>query len=297
MNNKKLFPYLELFIGLFFISSSGPLGRFIDCPPEISIWSRCFIAGLFMLIVNKLTGITYQIYLRKHWKTFLISSVFIATHWVTYFYSLQYSSVAIGMLTLFTFPVITSFLEPLYFRTKFNLHQIFLGILVIFGLYFLLPEGEYPPSLVIGIGFGLVSALVFSIRNIMVKSLSYHYSGQLIMTIQILISLVILTPFLFTLPTSGIVHFWPYLLILGIITTAVGHTLFARAFSIFSATTTSIFGGLQPVCGILLGALFLSEIPSSRTILGGLIILSTVFIEVYLVLKKSPSLNNIKTTK
>jgi drug/metabolite transporter (DMT)-like permease len=37
--------------------------------------------------------------------------------------------------------------------------------------------------------------------------------------------------------------------------------------------------GIQPIYGILLGVVFLSEIPSNRSILGGILIILTVLIE------------------
>ncbi|NDG46740.1 MAG: EamA family transporter, partial [Flavobacteriia bacterium] len=71
----------------------------------------------------------------------------------------------------------------------------------------------------------------------------------------------------------------PYLLILGVLTTAVGHTLFLNSFKKFSVGTVSIMSGIQPIYGILLGIVFLNEIPSYRSILGGLLIILTVLIE------------------
>ena len=62
------------------------------------------------------------------------------THWVTYFYALQWSNVAIGMLSLFTYPVITALLEPLILKTKFQKHHLILGFIVLIGVYFLAPD-------------------------------------------------------------------------------------------------------------------------------------------------------------
>ena len=42
------------------------------------------------------------------------------THWIIYFISLKLSNVAIGMLSVFTYPVITAFLEPILLGNKFK---------------------------------------------------------------------------------------------------------------------------------------------------------------------------------
>lgn len=292
MHRLRWYPYLELLVGLLCISSSGVLGKYIQMPPEITIFSRCFVAGIFMVIINRITKTKYTFNFQNHGKILIISSICMAFHWVTYFYALQYSTVAIGMLSIFTFPVITSFLEPLYFKQKLQTYQLGLALMVLIGLYLLLPAGNIPTSVWLGIGFGVTSAFVFSIRNILVKSLTYHYPGDLVMTYQILISVFLLSPFLFVYPIEDIKIYWPYLIILGIVTTAIGHTLFARGFKTFSATTASIFGGLQPLFGILLAYLFLNESPNLRTIIGGVIILSTVIIEGFIVIRNSSSLQH-----
>jgi drug/metabolite transporter (DMT)-like permease len=49
----------------------------------------------------------------------------------------------------------------------------------------------------------------------------------------------------------------------------------------------SILSSIQPVYGIILGVLFLNETPSITTLIGGVLILSTVVIEGVLSTKKS----------
>ena len=80
---------------------------------------------------------------------------------------------------------------------------------------------------------------------------------------------------------------WKPLLTLALLTTAIGHTFFLKCFKSFSMTSASILGSIQPVYGIVLGVLLLDEIPSSRTVMGGMIILSSVSIESIRSSKKS----------
>ena len=61
-------------------------------------------------------------------------------HWVTYFYALKLSNVAIGMLSMFTFPVMTALLEPFFTKQKINSIHIALALLVLIGIYFLVPD-------------------------------------------------------------------------------------------------------------------------------------------------------------
>ena len=72
---------------------------------------------------------------------------------------------------------------------------------------------------------------------------------------------------------------FPYLLMLGFITTALGHTLFLSSFSHFSISTASIISSIQPLFGIIMSVILLNEIQNFKNVVGGIIILSTVVIE------------------
>ncbi|MDH5607895.1 MAG: DMT family transporter, partial [Cyclobacteriaceae bacterium] len=80
---------------------------------------------------------------------------------------------------------------------------------------------------------------------------------------------------------------WKPLLLLGVFTTAVGHTLFVGSFRYFSITTVSLLSNLTPVFGILIGIFFLGEIPQSNILMGGALIMGTTLAEGYRSVKKS----------
>ncbi|WP_052049740.1 DMT family transporter [Leptolyngbya sp. KIOST-1] len=65
------------------------------------------------------------------------------------------------------------------------------------------------------------------------------------------------------------------LLVLGVLCTAVAHTLFIESLAVLRAQTASVISGLEPVYGIALAALLLGEVPVPRTLVGGAIILGT----------------------
>ena len=63
------------------------------------------------------------------------------------------------------------------------------------------------------------------------------------------------------------------LLLLGVVFTALAHTLFIRSMRTIKAQQASIIISLEPVYGIVLAALLLSEIPTVRMLIGGGLIL------------------------
>jgi drug/metabolite transporter (DMT)-like permease len=126
---------------------------------------------------------------------------------------------------------------------------------------------------------GMLSSLCYALRNIFMKQKIATVDGSVLMLYQMGVTMVILLPALYYLEPESYIDKLPFILILGVVTTAVGHTLFLNSFKKFSVGTVSIMSGIQPIYGILLGVVFLSEIPSNRSILGGILIILTVLIE------------------
>lgn len=248
-------------------------------PPPVTIWLRCVFAALILGGYCWYKKIDLKIYGKRDFKAILLSSFFMGAHWITYFYALHLSSVAIGMLSLFTYPVITALLEPLFFKTKLNKMHILLGIIALVGIYFLAPEFNLESNLTKGVLSGLLSSVFYALRNIMMKQKVAQYQGSMLMFYQLVIISLVLWPVLFVFEAQPTSADWMALITLALLTTAVGHTLFVMSFKNFSISTASIMSSIQPVYGVLFGLFLLNEIPSENTLIGGFLILTTVVIE------------------
>lgn len=269
---------LEINLAMLFIATSGALGRYVQLPVPVAIGARAVLAFIALFLYCKWKGFSLKIE-KKDALVIFLSGVLMGVHWVAYFYALKLSNVAIGMLSIFTYPVITALLEPILLKTKFQLVHLLLAFLVLAGMYFLSPSLDFENSYTIAIGFGVFSALAYALRNILMKRKVSKYNGSMLMTYQTAIVGVLLFPFLFSVTSNTLLGQWEVLVALAVLTTAIGHTLFLMTFKHFNITTVSILSSVQPVYGILLGAIFLSEIPKGTTILGGILILSSVVIE------------------
>ncbi|MEP2056894.1 MAG: DMT family transporter [Maribacter litoralis] len=269
---------LEINLAMLFIATSGALGRYVQLPVPVAIGARAVLAFIALFLYCKWKGFSLKIE-KKDALVIFLSGVLMGVHWVAYFYALKLSNVAIGMLSIFTYPVITALLEPILLKTKFQLVHLLLAFLVLAGMYFLSPSLDFENSYTIAIGFGVFSAFAYALRNILMKRKVSKYNGSMLMTYQTAIVGVLLFPFLFSVTSNTLLGQWEVLVALAVLTTAIGHTLFLMTFKHFNITTVSILSSVQPVYGILLGAIFLSEIPKGTTILGGILILSSVVIE------------------
>lgn len=281
MKNTHLKHLAELNIAMMFISTSGVLGRFIAMPPPLTIWWRSFLTIFCLGAYIWYKKINLKVNSKRDLTTILISGFFMGAHWITYFYALKLSGVAIGMLAMFTYPIITVFLEPVFFKTKLDLKHVFLGGLVLVGIYFLTPELTIENNVSLGVLSGIVSAVFYSIRNILMKKKTASYHGSMLMFYQMIVITALLIPVFFIFEATPSTNDWLGLAALALFTTAIGHTLFVLSMKHFSIGTISIISSIQPIYGILFGMLFLSEIPASKTIIGGVLILSTVVIESY----------------
>ena len=279
MKNAHLKNISGLLLATLFISTSGVLGRYIAMPTEVIIWFRAALAMVLLYLYCKYKKIDLTVTSTKDYKSFFISGLLMAVHWVTYFYALKLSNVALGVLSLYTFPIIIALLEPLFLKVKFDPIYILLGVMVLTGLFILTPEFNIESTQVKGILFGVFSAFCYAVRVLILKQHVAKYNGTMLMFYQTVIITVLLLPTLFFMDISGLESQFPYLLLLAFLTTAIGHSLMLHSLKFFSASTASIISSLQPIFAIILAFFFLQEIPTMRTFWGGSLILLTVVVE------------------
>ncbi|WP_346882601.1 DMT family transporter [uncultured Algibacter sp.] len=279
MPNKHTNHLFLLTLAALLISTSGALGRFIDMPTPVIIWWRSALGAIFLFIFCKYKKFNIKIQSKQDLKNVFVSALFLGIHWITYFYALKLSNVALGMLSLFTFPVITAILEPLFTKSKLNPIHIVLGIMVLLGIYILAPDFNFESSYVKGILCGVFSAVFYALRNLILKKQTSKYNGTMLMMYQTFFLSVLLIPVMFIQDTSNITTQFPYVILLALGTTAIGHSLFIGSLKYFSVSTASIIGSVQPIFGIIIAYIFLNEIPTLNTFIGGSLIIATVVIE------------------
>ena len=66
------------------------------------------------------------------------------------------------------------------------------------------------------------------------------------------------------------------LVLLGVVFTALAHSLFIRGMVVVKAQLASVIACLEPVYGILIALAVLHEIPSFRELLGGAVIICAI---------------------
>lgn len=216
----------------------------------------------------------------------VVGGLALGGHWVTYFQSMQVSTVAVGILALHTYPVMTALLEPLLFRERFHAIDLGLALVVLVGVGILVPTLSLESSTTRGVLWGVSSALLFSVRNLLSRVLVRRYSGRKVMGYQLLVATVVLLPAAvwFGQPVDG--RNALKLILLGVLFTALPHTLFTNSLRGLKAKTVAVIATMLPVYGTCTAALFLGEIPGKRILVGGCIIVGAVLFESWRVLQR-----------
>lgn len=242
---------------------------------------RSIFAALVIFVVFFWQNKSLRLSQSKDYGIVLVLGVLLALHWVTYFHAMQVSTIAVGVIALYTFPVITVFLEPLFHGEQPHIKDIISALTVLFGIYLLVPEFSLTNETTQGILWGVLSALFFSLRNIIQGRFFKGYTARHSLFYQTGVTFIVLLPFSFNvIPVVTNVQ-WGQLLILGLFFTALPHTLFAFSLLNLKAKTVSLVACIQVVYATVFAALLLGEWPELTTFVGGTIVVTTAMYESY----------------
>ncbi|MCK4833862.1 MAG: DMT family transporter, partial [Gammaproteobacteria bacterium] len=239
-------------------------------------------SAVAFLVIAIYVAYKKQSFLLDNPKDYLMAGllgVLLATHWVSYFYAMQVSTVAIGVIALYTFPVITVFLEPLFHGEKPHGADVIGSIAVLFGIYLIVPDFSFDNSTALGVVAGVFSAFMLSLRNIMQRRFFSRYSASQALLYQSLVVVLVLFAFIDAEMASIDDRQWLLLILLGVVFTALPHTLFAHGLLHLKAKTASLIACVQVVYAAVFAALLLGEWLTTNVVFGGLIVVSAAMYE------------------
>ena len=285
-----------LHLGSLLLGGTALFSKLIETTAlEITLW-RSFIAAAALLIWLLVRRSQVRLNSVRDYAMVLLLGAILAVHWVTYFHSMQVSTVAIGIIAFFSHPVISVLLEPLLARQKPRLLDLVTALWVLSGIAIMMPELNLASDVTQGVLWGLFSALLFSLRNIFYKRYFAHYGSSLAMMYQCLIVGLLLLPFAGDFIVATTIDNWLLLLVLGVLFTATPHTLFSFSLKLLPVKTASLIMCLVPLYATLLAALLLGEIPEFNTWIGGAMVLgAAIFESIQSSQRANASINPIET--
>jgi len=235
---------------------------------------RTFLGSIFLLIfVLKKRGITRQLL-----NSGFVLGPLLAIHWSTMFKSIELNSVAVGIGLVFSYPIFVIFIE-IFRGQKVERLQILIILAGFFGLFFLLDISTIASP--IGVVYGITSAITLAFLIIYGSEKSKEYGGLNVAFIQVIFAALCLSPF----TVSGFDWMIDNLAVsvfLGFFLTGVGLATYWYVVKIITPLSIGTITYLEPVTGVVIGALILNESLKGLQYFGfGLVILAGIT-QVYL---------------
>ncbi len=275
--------YLHSAVLLF--GGTALFSKLISLPAlDITVY-RTAVAAMALLVLLTMQRKKILLSSAKDYAIAALLGAVVGIHWVTYFAGMQMAGVTIGIIAFFSYPVITVFIEPLFNKTRPKGKDIVTALVVMLGIYLLIPEISLGNQVTMGIVTGVISAVFFAVRNILHKNYFSHYSGPHTMLYQTLVAFVMLCLFVEVPPGQVSIDNWLLLLLVGVVFTATPHALFASCLRHLSATTAGLISCLQPLYGSVLAYFLLQERVNLTTIIGGILVISAAVFETWSVSK------------
>lgn len=295
----KVNPYLVLAIGVISVSTSAILVKFSSAPSGIIAFYRMLFSVLIMLPIFLLKyAPELRLITKRDWLFSSIAGIFLAFHFILWFESLNYTSVASSTVLVTLQPLFAFVGTYFFFKEKFTMRAILCGLMAVVGS-FIISWGDFKISgsalygdILALIACALITAyLMFgqSVRQ-RVSLITYTFVVYSISTITLFLYVLIKNEPLLPYPTSD----WIYFLLLALIPNLLGHTLFNWSIKWVSTSTISMAILLEPIGATILAYYLLSERIFFTQITGGLIIIASL---AFFLLEGKVSRNRIKLRK
>lgn len=249
----------------------------------VAIWSITAILGILIsiasielvfyrtLIASGMLGLIFlwkktSIRVSKSELIKIIGTGFlISIHWILFFWAARVSTASVCLAGMATTSLWTAFLEPIINKKKIKGFEVFLGLLVISGIYVIFRfEWGYWLGLSMAIGAALMGALFSVINGRLTKRHSPYVLTFYEMLGACVFAFMMLPVYAFFFAENGLQLIpapmdWLWLLILSGICTVYAFSVSVELMRRISAFAVNLTVNLEPVYGIILAVLILGE--------------------------------------
>ncbi len=257
--------YLHLNFIVVIWGFTAILGLLISIPAVEVVFYRTLISALAIAVIMRLSRQRFIIDSRSIVKM-LLTGCIIGAHWILFFASARVSNASISLIGLATVALWTSIIEPLANRRKIKLFEVFLGLVIIIGLYVIYNVNlSYKLGLLMAVASGLMAA-IFSVINGKLAQKHHHFTITLYEMVgaflMVVISIPLYTRFISDTGTFQWQLSWSdltYLLILALVCTVYAFSASVELLKRISVFASNLFIHMEPIYGIILAVLFFKE--------------------------------------
>jgi drug/metabolite transporter (DMT)-like permease len=273
--------YLALVLGIITVSCSAILVKFAEAPSSITAFYRIFFSVLIMTPlflfkhVGELKAIT-----KRDWTYSAIAGVFLALHFVLWFESLRFTSVASSVVLVTLQPIFAFLGTYLFFKERFTFRSIMSAVLAVIGSI-IISWGDFRISglALWGDILALIACLLVTVYFLFGQDVRSRMSLVTYTFIVYLVSSVTLLIYVFF---SGDPLFpytleqWMYFLLLAIFPTLLGHTMFNYTLRWVSTSLISVTILIEPIGASILAYYLLNELIHIHQLIGGAVVISGI---------------------
>jgi drug/metabolite transporter (DMT)-like permease len=271
---------LALHAAVLLFGFAGLFGKWLALSPLLIVFARTAVAAGALGLVRLAAPARRQAFALP----LLANGAVLALHWVTFFIAIQVSDVATGLLGYASFPLFALLLERPPGRQRWSARDFAVALGVVIGLALMVPEFALANRTVVGLLWGVLSGFTFALLAVLNRRQAAHWPATDIAFWQNLCAALTLLPAVLiavrggpaSVPIGG--REIALLLVLGLVCTALAHTLFITSLREVTARTASVVAALEPVYGIALAFLLLDERPGARALLGGALIIAAALV-------------------
>lgn len=254
--------FIQLHMAILLAGCSGILGNLISLDAVLITWYRMLLAGLMLIIILYIKGNKPTIQ-KNEWQELSVG-LLLALHWIFFYGSIKYANVSIGVICFCLSSFFTAIISPMLNRQKISWAELLLSSLTLFGISLIF---QFDSSYRIGIGFGVVSSLLFAFYAILNERLSASRNAVRTTALQMIggftgLSVLLLPVYIMNvqhatyLPT---INDFCFLFLLAFGCTVCMCFLLNNAQREISAFTVSLSFNLEPVYSILLAIILFKE--------------------------------------
>ncbi|QAV25919.1 EamA family transporter [Neobacillus thermocopriae] len=261
MNMKE---YIALIIGALSISTSAIFVKFTDAPSSVIAFYRLFFAVVFMTPLFAVRHVKEtKLMNKKDWAFAVLSGALLAFHFILWFESLRYTSVASSVVLVTLQPIFAFVGGFFFFKEKITMSEWVSALLAILGSV-VISWGDFRVS-----GEALYGDMLALIACAMVTG--YWLVGQHLRKQFSLIAYTYIVYGIASIVLGGYVALfrysffsydrddWLYFILLAVIPTLFGHSLFNWAMKWVNAAMVSMAILLEPIGAIILAYIWLDE--------------------------------------
>jgi len=267
---------VELFAATVGFSSIGVFVKLIHGDPLAMTFGRAIFATLGLGFLFAIRRQKVERVSPKDIPLFLGMVLGSAGNWLLYFWAIKVSTLSVAVVSLFTYPVLAAIFEPIVYKEPHDRFEVLSGLVVLLGVFFVMPEFSLANNLTVGALLGILSAVSFTIRNLIGRSILPRYGSLTPMLWQFAGSILLFAPFGTEWVARWSIKDWLLLALIGAGLTTLSQTLFFANLRRVTSSYASLMTSSQPVMTVGLAVLFLHEQPTSRTLVGGAIIVASV---------------------